>query len=284
MPWPQVVASSGPPIYLVPKAVLSHSQPPWVLASSQPCPSGNCQLATAWNLGVPQVQLAALLSLSQYLTTKRKKNCPCFIRQWNDWNSIAYDFISFFPLILLAALHSQWSNKILYTSSCQKGLRIGSKSLLASRREEKSIHALSSNKPAPSESDNAILFSSAYWHAQQITAVKEGRAGKCLHRAAYMAAFIFLILQSCKSLTSREGQAVIKSISLPPPPHTSFWLGSHLCGKAWRNPRLLWGGVWSACAQNGGDAVSLPDAAPSTLPHTSAHYTFGGVDLFYLLK
>lgn len=58
-------------IYLVPKAMLSHSQPPWVLASSQSCPSGHCHLASAWILGVLKVQLAALLSLSQYLTTKK---------------------------------------------------------------------------------------------------------------------------------------------------------------------------------------------------------------------
>lgn len=69
--WPDLKWWLLPPIYLVPKALLSHSQPPWVLASNQSCPSGHRQLAPAWILGVPKVQLAALLSLSQYLITNK---------------------------------------------------------------------------------------------------------------------------------------------------------------------------------------------------------------------
>lgn len=75
MPWPQVVASSGPPIYLVPKAVLSHSQPPRVLASSQPCPSGQLSAGNSLKLGCssgPVSSIAFVVSIPNH--THKKKS------------------------------------------------------------------------------------------------------------------------------------------------------------------------------------------------------------------
>lgn len=54
-------------------------------------------------------------------------------------------------LVLLASLCSQWSNKILQNFFLPEMTKSGTKSLLASTREEKHIDELSSNKHIQSE-------------------------------------------------------------------------------------------------------------------------------------